>query len=230
MTPSVSTAQTPSVSLLGGESSGKSSLAHALADHLKQQYGLRVTVVDEHLRHWCETQKRAPLAHEQAAIALQQSALIHAARAQPGTQLVIADTSALMVAIYSTLYFQDHSLLPGAIEQQRGHDLTLLMGLDLPWVGDGFFRDSPKLRADADALLRDTLNEAGLRFDTVYGHGERRLHNALRALSPLLSPLLGGMPLTDEPPATKRSPAWVCEACSDPDCEHRLFTALLRKT
>ena len=90
------------VALLGGESSGKSTLAQALHGALQAQ-GLHSALVPEHLRRWCEAAGRAPLAHEQAAIAAEQTRLIR--QAQAG--LVIADTTALVVAAYSELYFTD---------------------------------------------------------------------------------------------------------------------------
>ena len=179
--------------------------------------------VPEHLRAWCEAQGRAPHAHEQAAIAAEQSRLIATALQTPGVDVVIADTTALMVAAYSALYFQDHSLLAPALAQQRTVDLTLLMGLDLPWTPDGLFRDSPAVRDATDALLRRELQSAGIPFQTVYGQGEARVRQALRAIGTAL-----GHPLLAEDPALSCGVRpWACENCGDPACERRLFTGLL---
>ena len=220
----------PVVCLLGGESSGKTSLANALHDALTQRHGLRVILVPEHLRSWCEERQRAPLAHEQAAIAATQSRWMNKASASPGAQLIVCDTSALAIAAYSELYFEDRSLWPYALQTQRNFDATLLMGLDLPWQADGLFRESPSVRAATDALLRRELQCAGLPFQTIYGRQDQRLNNALRALSPILSPLLGRAPVASNELQTAGRPGWVCETCSDPDCEHRLFTNLLKNT
>jgi HTH-type transcriptional repressor of NAD biosynthesis genes len=215
----------PVVALVGGESSGKTTLSQALAAHLGRVHGLRCRLVDEHLRHWCEAAGRAPLAHEQAAIAARQARLIAEAAAAPGADLVIADTTALVVAAYSELYFEDRTLWPEAIEWQRGYDLTLLMGLDLPWVSDGLFRDGPEVRARTDAVLRRVLHEAGLAFQTIWGQGEERLHNALRPIGRLLGRELAP-PLPDWGHGRL---AWRCERCGDADCEHRLFRELLTR-
>ncbi|WP_252374522.1 ATP-binding protein [Hydrogenophaga sp. 2FB] len=214
------------VALLGGESSGKSSLATALHTQLQDIHGLRATVAPEHLRTWCEAHGRAPHAHEQAAIATEQTRLIQAARQTPGVDVVIADTTALMVAAYSALYFQDHNLLaPALVEQRTTFDLNLLMGLDLPWTPDGLFRDSPTVRDATDALLRRALQGAGIGFQTVYGQGEARVQQALRAVGSAL-----GRPLVSEDPALANGlRPWSCENCSDPECEHRLFTGLLTR-
>jgi HTH-type transcriptional repressor of NAD biosynthesis genes len=213
------------VALLGGESSGKSTLAAALERHLQDIQGLRVVRVPEHLRLWCEARGRAPHAHEQADIADEQARLIDSARRTPGVEVVIADTSALMVAAYSALYFQATELLEPALAAQRACDLTLLMGLDLPWTPDGLFRDSPAVRDATDSLLRRELQGAGIAFQTVYGQGETRLRQALRAIGTAL-----GRPLVKDDPALANGlRPWSCENCSDPDCEHRLFTGLLSR-
>lgn len=213
------------VALLGGESSGKTALATALHRVLNEHHGIRTSGVPEHLRAWCEAMGRAPLAHEQAAIADEQSRLIQAAAQQPGVDLVIADTTALMVAAYSELYFQDRTLLAPAIAAQGSYGLTLLMGLDLPWQADGLFRDSPAVREATDALLRRELQAGGIAYQAVYGEGDARLAQALRAIGTAL-----GRPLVQEDPAlaTGLRP-WSCENCSDPECEHRLFTGLLSR-
>ena len=213
------------VALLGGESSGKSTLAAALERDLTEKHSLRAVRVPEHLRAWCEARGRAPHAHEQAAIADEQTRLIDSARQMPGVDLVIADTTALMVAAYSELYFKHSALLAPSLAAQRSCDLTLLMGLDLPWTPDGLFRDSPAVREATDNLLRRELQGAGIAFQTVYGQGEARLQQALRAVGTALGRSL----IQDDPALANGLRPWSCENCSDPDCEHRLFTGLLSR-
>ena len=69
------------IALLGAESTGKSALAHALAQHLQNQ-GTDAVAVDEYLREWCEQHQRTPHIHEQAHIAATQSQRIATAAAQ----------------------------------------------------------------------------------------------------------------------------------------------------
>lgn len=213
----------PVVCLLGGESTGKSTLALALQHRLERAHGLRVLLVPEYLRTWCEEKGRAPKRDEQAAIAAEQSRRIREAAQQPGIDLVIADTSALMVAAYSELYFADASVLPNASAEQSRYALNLLMGLDLPWVPDGLFRDSQTIRDATDTLLRRELDAARLPYQTIYGRQEARLQQALRAVSRWLGRDL--LP-TDRALTEGRTP-WRCDNCSDPDCERRLFTGLV---
>ena len=95
------------VALLGAESTGKTTLAAEIGAALAAR-GLRVAVVGEALREFCDANARTPRRDEQAAIAAAQSARIDAAAARH--EIVVADTSALMIAVYSDFVFADASL------------------------------------------------------------------------------------------------------------------------
>jgi nicotinamide riboside kinase len=202
------------IALLGAESTGKTRLSLELAGHFRAQ-GRRAEAVSETLREWCERAGRTPRPEEQLAIAEEQERRVEAACAR--ADIVIADTTALMVAIYSAMLFEDGTLYRFAIERQRGYDLTLVTGLDLPWVADGLQRDGPHVREPVDALVRDALARAGIAFRVVYGQGPERLAGALAAIDSALA----------APAPTPAGWTWTCDKCSDPQCEHRLFTGLL---
>jgi nicotinamide riboside kinase len=180
------------IAIVGAESTGKSSLALALASALQAWPDLpaaqawRVACVPEVLRGWCDRNGRTPLAHEQAAILRAQHMLIEEAAASH--DIVVCDTTALMTAVYSRFVFNDGSLDARAIELQARMDLTLLMALDLPWVADGLQRDGPQVQEPVDALLRSLLQQARLPFEVIEGQGPARLANALAAVAPLLRP------------------------------------------
>jgi len=198
------------IAIVGAESTGKTTLARELAAALAVD-GQRVAHVDEALREFCLQHNRTPRADEQAAIARAQSHRIEqAARTHA---LVVADTSALMVAIYSQLLFDDDSLLAEALAEQSRYRATLLTALDLPWAADGFIRDGAHARAPVDALLRDALLRAGIAFAVVAGGGEQRLANAQRAVDAALRPAPRG-------PTRWRA---ACAECGDPDCERHLL-------
>jgi nicotinamide riboside kinase len=214
------------VAIVGAESTGKSALAHALADALAAEFGLRCRVVDEFLREWCDRQGRTPRADEQMGIAQEHARRIAAAAASPDVDVLLCDTTPLMVAVYSDLLFDDRALRPVARECQAAMDLTLLMSLDLPWVADGLQRDGPHVRGPVDTRVRALLAAWATTWSLVSGSGPARVTSALDALRPLLrgrarsepstglfSRLLASLP---GPPA----PRWVCERCDDPQCEH----------
>ena len=211
------------IAIVGAESTGKSWLTQALAEVIRLR-GHTVHTVHEFLRDWCEREGRTPHSHEQQGIAQAQAQAVE--QAAPGW--VISDTTPLMTAVYSHMLFDDDSLYPMALAHQARYDITLITGLDLPWVADGLQRDGPHVRGPVDSLVRQALDRASLAYRVVYGQGHQRLNNALLAL---------GLAGEDEAARLVRERAqfainqgrivWQCNECSDPDCEHRLFTRLL---
>jgi nicotinamide riboside kinase len=169
------------LTLLGAESTGKSTLSVALVQAL-QARGLTATLVPEYLREFCELKGRTPQPHEQWHIAQEQTRRID--EAAQSSRVVVADTNALMTAVYSDLVFADRSLYAFALDQAtQAAGMTLLTALDLPWQADGFQREGPQVRGPVDALLRLALQRAGLAYNVVSGQGEARLHNALRCVN-----------------------------------------------
>jgi nicotinamide riboside kinase len=167
------------VALLGAESTGKTTLAHELEMALSRR-GERVARVDEFLREFCVERGRTPRIDEQAGIGAEQTTRIDAASAR--SDVVVADTSALMIAVYSELVFGDTRLYPAALAAHRRARLTLLTALDVPWRDDGLQRDGPHVRAPVDALIRASLDGAGIAYVRIEGLGPARVEAALAAI------------------------------------------------
>jgi nicotinamide riboside kinase len=210
------------IAILGAESTGKSELAKLLEQHF-QALGKSVQHIPEYLRTWCEQENRTPRRDEQLAIATKQIRQIDSA---PACDFLLADTTALTVAVYSDLLFNDSSLYDMALAHHCNFDATLLMGLDLAWVADGIQRDGAHMREPVDTLLREALARGGIPFQVVYGTGKARLQNALRCLNSATESKTEEQELQSKP---QRLRNWVCERCSDPVCEHRLFRDLLNQ-
>lgn len=109
--------------------------------------------------------------------------------------------------------------------------VTLLTGLDWPCPPTEQVR-----REEYDAELRRRLAASGTCYRVLYGSAERRLACALAVLG--IAPASTHLPVRGSSEGTLRlndqdrgdSPlkmrSWGCEKCSDPVCEHRLFTSL----
>lgn len=248
------------ITIVGAESTGKSTLAQALCDALNAprpestpaasstaDHRPRCAHVDETLRSFCLRTGRTPTRAEQVDIAAAQTRRIAAAAA--AHEVVIADTSALMTAVYSDYVFGDTSLYDSALATQAGYDLTLLTALDLPWQADGLQRDGAHVRQPVDALIRRALQGASLGWSVVTGQGDARLANALAAIERMSAsrpaPARPGQDSHDDndvdsggdgnndadaDDACGRS-GWrhVCQRCGDGSCERRLL-ALQRLT
>ena len=206
--------------MLGAESTGKTQLAEAITAALRSR-GHSVSHIPEYLRLWCDNAGRTPRADEQVAIAQAQTERI--AQVPSSASHLIADTTTLMTAVYSDLLFADDALYPAALEQQRRFDLTLVTGLDLPWVADSQ-RDGAHSREPVNALLRTALARGGIPYQVVYGHGPARMQNALHAIDSIT-----GINASGRPSKSLAAWSWNCEKCSDPECEHRLFSDLLNR-
>jgi nicotinamide riboside kinase len=217
------------VAVLGAESTGKSWLTQALAGVLRAR-GHAVHTVDEVLRQWCDRAGRTPLRHEQMAIAEQQAQAAQPTGQSAPDAWLISDTTPLMTAIYSHLLFDDESLYPMALAHQALYDITLVTGLDLPWVADGLQRDGPQVRGPVDTLVRQALERSGMAYRVVYGQGPRRLNNALLALG-LAGEDACAQHIREQGQyaINQGRSVWQCNDCSDPDCEHLLFTRLLKQ-
>lgn len=200
------------IAIVGAESTGKTTLAGELARELTHDR-LRVARVDEYLREFCAREGRTPRIEEQAAIAREQARRIAAAAASH--DVVVADTTALMIAVYSEHVFGDRSLYTHAQAEQQGYAHTLLTATDLPWQPDGLQRDGPHVREPVTALVRSALARAAVPYSVVSGSGEGRLRAALAAI--------GHRP-SEESLATSRRWQWVCERCGDADCERHLLS------
>jgi nicotinamide riboside kinase len=201
------------IAILGAESTGKSTLAIELCDALRSE-GFKVAVVSEYLREFCDRIGRTPRPEEQAAIAEEQSRRI--AAAAQAHDVVVADTTGLMTAIYSELVFIDHSLYAAAERVQSSYALTLVAALDLPWQPDPL-RNGPHVREPVDAMLRASLARAGVSYAVVSGTGPARVASALLAVRHALSTTTA----SDEAQANPRW-QWVCERCGDAACELHL--------
>lgn len=169
------------IGLVGGESTGKSTLAAHLAA------GPGAVVASEALREFVDRTGRTPRIDEQRGIMREQinrtSTAIADAIAQ-GCALVLSDPAPLMTAVYSAIYFADDTLTPDAIEHTRQtYDLLLWCRPDLPWTPDGPQRDGPADRARADEALSHLLPGLQVTVSEVTGVGDARTRNAIDAIA-----------------------------------------------
>jgi NadR type nicotinamide-nucleotide adenylyltransferase len=164
------------VAILGAESSGKSTLAAALAAH----YG--TLWVPEYLREFVEERGRVPQEGDQIAIARMQMAHEDAAAAV-ARHFVFCDTTPLMTAIYSRWYWGRVDAQLARIERRHDYAYTLVAAPDSPWEADGLQRESEAVRQTIHEQLLAVLHERAIPYLLVSGSLPQRLLQADRLLN-----------------------------------------------
>jgi NadR type nicotinamide-nucleotide adenylyltransferase len=168
------------IAVLGAESSGKSTLCQALA----QRYG--TVWVPEYLREFVDTYGRVPFESDQAGIARTQREREDAA-ALRARDFLFCDTTPLMTALYSRVYWGRVDAQLGALARRHDYALTLVTAPDMPWIPDGLMRESEEVRQRVFTLVEEELDARGIRFVLVEGdlpHRLRQVEAALKVLAP----------------------------------------------
>ena len=153
------------ISVFGPESTGKSTLAAALAQ------ALQTTCVPELARTYLESHR---LAREALPIIQDGQAALEDSLARDCNRTLICDTDPLLTSVWSETLYQ--TPLPSA----RRYDLTLLCDVDLPWVADPV-RYLPGDRAGFFARCEAALQRAERRYVVI--RGRDRLGAALEAIA-----------------------------------------------
>jgi NadR type nicotinamide-nucleotide adenylyltransferase len=170
----------------GSESTGKSTLAAAVATH----YG--VEVVPEFVRAFAEQRggviefsDHGPIARGQMALEDEYVArAMRMAAALPA--LVIQDTDLLSTVVYCRHYFGS---CPEWIEdaaRARRPDLYLLCGTDVPWVADGV-RDRGHMREEMQELFVAAVAASQAANASISGAADVRLARAIDIIDQLMN-------------------------------------------
>lgn len=171
------------VAIFGPESTGKSTLAAALAAHFAEPWSA------EYVRQfWDERQGRIG-AEDLEAIARGQLRLEEEAAAR-ARRVMFCDTELLTNRLWADVLFFGScpEWLPEEAERRaRGYALYLFCDIDLPWTPDPQ-RCFPEIegREWCRRLWWETLVERGLPVVLIQGDGETRLARAVAAVEALL--------------------------------------------
>lgn len=165
------------VAILGAESSGKSTLADALARH----YG--TVWVPEYLREFVDAHGRVPEESDQYPIARTQMERENAA-AQVATRFLFCDTTPMMTALYSRWYWGRVDAQLSLLERRHEYAFTLVTAPDSPWEADGLQRESEEVRQTVHEQVLQMLAEREIPYLLVTGSLPQRMLQATRLLDP----------------------------------------------
>ncbi len=77
--------------------------------------------------------------------------------------------------------------------------------------------------------FREALSQAGLPYQVIYGLDETQLAERMAFMQGQQVPASGGAWPGGKPASPRAQWVWPCDKCSDPQCEHRLLTDLIRQ-
>lgn len=163
------------VAILGAESSGKSTLAAALASHYHTLW------VPEYLREFVDTEGRVPEEHDQFPIARTQMEREDAA-ALTANEFLFCDTTPMMTALYSRWYWGRVDAQLSLLERRHDYAFTLVTAPDSPWEADGLQRESEEVRQTIHEQVVQMLDERQIPYLMVTGGLLQRILQATRLL------------------------------------------------
>lgn len=168
--------------LFGPESTGKTTLAHKLAQYYNTRWVPEF--MREYLQQKWDEHKTICEPHDMLPIAKGQMALENEAAAA-AQKLLFCDTNLLELVVYSQAYydeFVDPTLLKHALKAQ--YDLYFLTYIDVPWVEDDL-RDRPRQRDQMFARFKKALDENDLPYRVLQGDLQHRLETAIKIIEEL---------------------------------------------
>ena len=174
LSPQVHASFVPRVALLGGESTGKSTMAQALAEALGTVW------VPEYGRELWEAKRGALVFDDMLHIARTQLAR-EETLAQQAKEVLVCDTTPLTTALYSDVLFGTVAAELAALAQ-RPYDVTLLCAPDFAFVQDGTRRDEAFRRFQHQWYV-DVLQRKSVAHVLLTGTPEARLALALAAIT-----------------------------------------------
>ena len=166
------------IGLLGGESTGKTTLAMGLAD------ALPAFVAEEYLRDFVRDFGRLPELGDQEGIFLTQQmtvSTVERAAEYADTPWVIADPLPLMTAVYSIVYFDDSSLLEVGLQDASTYDIVLWCAPDIDWVAEKGMRNGVEHRDRAERVIAEYIAPR-LQLMRISGTPMERVTSSLAAL------------------------------------------------
>ncbi|WP_417443100.1 AAA family ATPase [Joostella sp.] len=171
------------VVMFGPESTGKTTLAKALAAHYNTEW------VAEYAREYlqekwdrerktCEPKDLIPIAEGQMELENRLS--------KKATKVLFCDTDILETKVYSEAYYTgtcDPILEKYALENK--YDLYFLTYIDIPWVKDDL-RDKPDAREEMFSYFKDALDTYDRNYVLLKGDLETRLKIAIKHVDKLI--------------------------------------------
>ena len=164
------------VCILGAESTGTTTLAKALAEHLQ------TTWVEEYGREYSElklAQSDPDWRTDEFTMIAEEQTRREDDAARRANRVLICDTNAIATVLWHRRYMGSHSPVVESIAR-RGHcDLYLLTGEEIPFVQDGL-RDGEHIRLEMHRWFEKALSAQSVPWQVLRGSHKERMREAIR--------------------------------------------------
>ena len=171
------------VVLYGPESTGKTTLAKALAEHYQTPW------VPEFARPYLQQKwelNQSVCTLEDLPIIAQGQLEAENAAMPEANRLIICDTNILVTKVWSETHFDGYCAPAlNAILANTQYDLYLLTSIDVPWEKDDL-RDRPNDREDMFTYFKKQLEDFNFPYLVLEGNPKSRLEKAVAAIDQLL--------------------------------------------
>lgn len=168
-----------SIAIVGPESTGKSTLAIALADHFN------TVCVPEYSRTFLSALNR-PYQQEDLLDIAEGQLKAEQERKKEAKELVFLDTDLFVIKVWSEFkYGSCHPLILQQLAENKA-DFYLLTAADIPYEDDPL-RENPSDRPELFEIYRQALIEAGVDFGIVKGASKKRIQDAIEFVNELLT-------------------------------------------
>jgi NadR type nicotinamide-nucleotide adenylyltransferase len=171
------------VVLYGPESTGKTTLAKALADHYQTVW------VPEFARPYLQEKwdkEQAVCTLDDLPIIAQGQLTAENAAIQKANKLILCDTNILVTKVWSETHFKGYCAPElNTILAQTHYDLYLLTSIDVPWEKDDL-RDRPNDREQMFIYFKQQLVTYNFPFLVLEGNPKERVEKAVTAIDQLL--------------------------------------------
>jgi len=166
------------VIVTGPESTGKSTLSRALAEHYNTIW------VPEYAREYIDTLNR-PYNRDDLLTIMTGQLQLENELGKKAKNIFFCDTSLLVIKVWFEHKFgKSHPMISENLKTFYC-DHFLLPNIDLPWVFDPQ-RENPDQRAYFFNIYKRELDQMGTDFTIISGTGDKRLKSAINAIDYLI--------------------------------------------
>jgi len=167
------------VVITGAESTGKSTLSEALANHYHS------ICVPEFSRSYVESLKQPYTYHDIEFIARKQIEIER--NVVPDKSPVFFDTWLIITKVWFDFVYKKRPEWLDTYIENSNIDLFLVCDIDLPWIYDPVRENGGENRQILQNIYMDHLKKYGFNFKIVSGEGEDRIKNAIRFVDQLIN-------------------------------------------